>query len=80
MLKAYVLLKFHKDPKETLPIQEILKELKLIQGVREAHALFGDIDGIVLVEAQTPQLLTAIVQQIGSIPGIERTDTRIVVP
>jgi DNA-binding Lrp family transcriptional regulator len=48
--------------------------------VKEAHALFGDIDGIALIEAQTPKLLTAIVQQISSVPGIERTDTRIVVP
>ncbi len=80
MLKAYVLLKFHKDPSRAFPLQEILKELELIQGVREAHALFGDIDGIALVEAQNPKLLTAIVQQISSVPGIERTDTRIVVP
>lgn len=80
MLRAYVLLRFHKDPKQAFPIQEILKGLKLIQGVKEAHALFGDIDGIALVEAQTPKLLTAIVQQISSVPGIERTDTRIVVP
>jgi hypothetical protein len=54
MLKAYVLLKFHKDPSQAFPIQEILKELKMIQGVKEAHALFGDIDGIALIEAQTP--------------------------
>ncbi len=80
MLRAYVLLKFHKDPQQAFPIPEVLKGLKLIQGVKEAHALFGDIDGIALVEAQTPQLLTAIVQQISSVPGIERTDTRIVVP
>ncbi len=80
MLQAYVLLRFHKDPKQALPIQEILKELRLIQGVQEAHALFGDIDGIALVEAQNPKLLTAIVQQMSSVPGIERTDTRIVVP
>lgn len=80
MLKAYVLLKFHKDPRQAFPIQDILRELRMIQGVKEAHALFGDIDGIALVEAQTPQLLTAIVQQMSSVPGIERTDTRIVVP
>lgn len=80
MLQAYVLLKFHKDPQQAFPIQEILKEIRLIQGVKEAHALFGDIDGIALVEAQNPKLLTAIVQQMSSVPGIERTDTRIVVP
>lgn len=80
MLQAYVLLKFHKDPKQALPIQDILERIRLIPGVKETHALFGDIDGIALVEAHNPKLLAAIVQQMSSVPGIERTDTRIVVP
>ncbi len=81
MFKAYVLLKFRRaETEEPLAIQTILKEVRRVQGVREAHALFGDIDGIALIEASSAALLTSIIQALSAIPGVERTDTRIVVP
>lgn len=80
MHRAYVLLKFRHTAGEALPIQETIEAIRAIPGVKEAYALFGDIDGIAHVEATSPKLLTAIIQQISAISAIERTDTRIVVP
>jgi DNA-binding Lrp family transcriptional regulator len=80
MLHAYVLLKFRRSPEQGLPLQEILKEIRHIQGIKEAHALFGDIDGIAMIEAQNATLLTAIIQHLSGISSVEQTDTRIVVP
>lgn len=81
MLSAYVLIRFHKTQAEDkpLPLQKLIKEIKAIRGVKKAHCLYGDIDGIAYVEAKTAKLFADIVREIGSIPGIEKTDTRIIV-
>ncbi len=81
MLSAYVLIRFHKTPAEDkpLPLQKLLKEIRAVRGVKKAHCLYGNIDGIAYVEAKSPKLFADIVREIGSIPGIQKTDTRIVV-
>lgn len=81
MLSAYVLIGFHKTQPEDkpLPLQELLKEIKAVRGVKEAHFVYGDIDGIAYVEAKSPKLFAEIIREIGSIPGVAKTDTRIIV-
>lgn len=80
MHRAYVLLKFRHIEGKAMEIHETLEAIRAIPGIKEAYALFGDIDGLAHVEAANPKLLTAIIQQISAISAIERTDTRIVVP
>jgi DNA-binding Lrp family transcriptional regulator len=52
------------------------EEIKKIQGVREAHLLFGVYDISVKVECQSIEELTHIViDRIRQIPGVKETKT-----
>jgi len=60
--------------------QDVLNALKSLPGVEQAHACFGQPDIFGLVTAQDDRTLSdLIMQQIHTIPGVEETDTHIVV-
>ncbi|HEX8993121.1 MAG TPA: Lrp/AsnC ligand binding domain-containing protein [Anaerolineales bacterium] len=70
-MKAYVLIKTHAGD-----IQEVVKQLRALDGVTEAHMTFGPYD--IVAEVSTPDVarlgaLTA--SGIQPIPGIEQTLT-----
>ncbi len=70
-MKAYVLIKTR--PGE---IEEVVKNLRKLEGVREAHMTFGPFDAV--AEVETPDLarLGAITASgIQPIPGVEQTLT-----
>lgn len=70
-MKAYVLIKVR--PGE---VREVVKTLRTIEGVKEAHMTFGPYDAVAVVETDEVADLGAITAgRIQPIPGIERTLT-----
>lgn len=73
--QAYILMKV----KAGKP-QEVLKTLKALPGVKQAHACFGQPDIFGLIEAPDDRALSDLIMaKIHTIPGVEETDTHIVV-
>lgn len=73
--KAYVLMKV-----KTGKAQEVLKTLKAVPGVEQAHACFGQPDIFGLVNAEDERSLAEMIMtKVHTIPGVEETDTHIVV-
>jgi DNA-binding Lrp family transcriptional regulator len=61
-------------------VVETASAIAKVEGVKSAHSCWGRPDVIVFVEASTPKGLGQIVlQRIQRVPGVEATDTRIVV-
>ncbi len=70
-MKAYVLIKTR--PGE---IQEVVKQLRKLEGVSEAHMTFGPFDVVAEVETTDVAKLGAITASgIQPIPGVEQTLT-----
>ena len=73
--KAYILMKV-----KTGKSQDVLNTLKALPGVEQAHACFGQPDIFGLVNAPDDrELSNLIMTKIHTIPGVEETDTHIVV-
>jgi DNA-binding Lrp family transcriptional regulator len=61
-------------------VEESAKAIAKIEGVKSAHAYWGRPDVIAFVEAPNHKALGQIVlQKIQRTPGVEATDTRIIV-
>lgn len=70
-MKAYVLIKVRAGE-----VREVVKLLRAVEGVREAHMTFGPYDAVAVVETDDVADLGAITAaKIQLIPGIERTLT-----
>ncbi len=70
-MKAYVLIKVR-----TGDVQEVVKRLRELDGVSEAHMTFGPYDAVAEVETTDVATLGAITASgIQPIPGIEQTLT-----
>lgn len=62
-------------------VENVIKGLNQINEVKEAHAVSGDIDIIVKVEAKNFDTIAKVVlSKIHDIDGVERTSTHVVVP
>lgn len=73
--KAYLLLKVKAGK-----TQDVLETLKALPGVEQAHACFGHPDIFGLVNASDDRALANLIMtKIHTIPGVEETDTHIVV-
>jgi DNA-binding Lrp family transcriptional regulator len=73
--KAYILMKVKAGKS-----QDVLSTLKALQGVEQAHACFGQPDIFGLVNAPDDRALSNLIMtKIHTIPGVEETDTHIVV-
>jgi DNA-binding Lrp family transcriptional regulator len=70
-MKAYVLIKTR-----TGEVQEVVKSLRRLPGVTEAHMTFGPFDAVAEVETGDVAKLGAITASgIQPIPGVEQTLT-----
>ncbi len=70
-MKAYVLIKIRAGE-----VKEVVKNLRKIQGVVEAHMTFGPYDAVAEVETQdVAKLGTITASDIQPIPGVEQTLT-----
>jgi DNA-binding Lrp family transcriptional regulator len=68
-MKAYILIKIR-----TGDIQEVIRQLRRVNGVVEANMTFGPFDAVAIVEAGDTRGLGRIIgMEIQTIPGI--TDT-----
>ncbi len=73
--KAYILMKVKAGK-----AQDVLATLKTLPGVEQAHACFGQPDIFGLVNAPDDRALSNLIMtKIHTIPGVEETDTHIVV-
>ncbi|MBI4200410.1 MAG: Lrp/AsnC ligand binding domain-containing protein [Chloroflexi bacterium] len=73
-IDAYVLIDCSGDP------EEILQGVRAVEGVQAAHALFGDLDAIAVVQAESLVVLDRVIAGINEVEGVEYTDTRIARP
>ncbi len=70
-MKAFVLIKVRAGE-----VREVVKALRKLEGVKEAHMTFGPYDAVAVVETEQVADLGAITAaQIQPIPGVERTLT-----
>jgi DNA-binding Lrp family transcriptional regulator len=61
-------------------VEESAKAIAKIDGVKSAHACWGRSDVIAFVEVPNPKALGQLVlQKVERAPGVEGTDTRILV-
>jgi len=63
------------NPKQA---EKVMRALKAIPFVAAAYALSGGFDYLAVIQGETTQEIDAILDQIGRIEGIERTQTTIV--
>jgi len=56
----------------------VVDDLGAVEAVRELHAVSGDADLLALVQAPTPEELDEVLDRIGRLPGVVRTDTSVV--
>ena len=72
--KAYVLIKVKAGK-----TKEVLKTLKMIEGVEQAHPCFGQPDIFSFVNvADEKSLSDLVISKVHTIEGVEETDTHIV--
>jgi DNA-binding Lrp family transcriptional regulator len=70
-MKAFVLIKTRAGE-----IKDVVKSLRKIKGVKEAHMTFGPYDAVAVVETEDVAKLGAITaSEIQPIPGVEQTLT-----
>ncbi len=70
-VSAFVIIECDRDPSLVVP------EMRHLEGVRMAHALFGPMDAIAFIEAPDLKALDEVVTMIYSVDGVTYTDTRI---
>ena len=72
--KAYILLKV-----KTAKSKDVLRLLRELPNIEQAHACFGQPDIFALINAEDDRALADLIMtKIHSIPGVEETDTHIV--
>jgi DNA-binding Lrp family transcriptional regulator len=72
MIAAYVLIQISAtDPRE------VVKKLRGIEGVKQAHVTVGPTDSIAFIEGPDLDALTVSLMAIRAVEGVERTDTRL---
>ncbi len=72
MFAAYILV----DLNIAVDFQDTLRSIRSIQGVKQAHLIVGPTDCIAYIEVADQRTAIEAVQEIRSIEGVERTDTR----
>ncbi len=70
-VRAYIIIDCSVDP------ADVVQEIASVPGIRQAHALFGDIDAIAFIEAPDLRGLDDIINSLYDIEGVEGTETHI---
>ena len=74
MTAAYVLMQLNAtDPRK------VMKSIRAVTGVKQAHLLVGPTDCIAHVETDSQEVLANTVVALRSVKGVASTDTRIAV-
>jgi DNA-binding Lrp family transcriptional regulator len=70
-MKAYVLIKIHAGE-----VKEVVRNLRKVEGITEAHMTFGPYDAVAVVETPDVAKLGDITaSKIQPIPGVDQTLT-----
>jgi DNA-binding Lrp family transcriptional regulator len=72
-VRAYVLLTV--EPKQAAAVTSALKRLA---GVRTLHSVSGPFDMVAVAEAASVREMDALIDEIGAVKGVERTNSSIV--
>jgi translation elongation factor EF-1beta len=70
-VQAYVIIECSVDPADVVP------EVARIEGVRQVHALFGDLEVIAYVEADDLRGLDDVISSLYDVEGVEATETHV---
>jgi DNA-binding Lrp family transcriptional regulator len=54
------------------------RELHAIPEIRSLHAISGDYDLIAMVQAETTEALSRVLDEIGNLEGVERTSSSVI--
>ena len=74
MTAAYVLLQLNvTDPRK------VMKSIRAVKGVKQAHLLVGPTDCIAYVETDSQEALANTIVALRNVKGVVSTDTRIAV-
>jgi DNA-binding Lrp family transcriptional regulator len=74
-MKAYVLIKIRAGE-----VKDVVRQLRKLKNVNEAHMTFGPYDAVAVIEAQDiGSLGSLIASSVQPIPGVEQTLTCIAV-
>ena len=73
MLRVHVLLEV--DPKRG---DEVVEALRAIAQVRGVYAISGAFDSLVFVEGETTEEIDRVLDAIGTLPGVSRTQSSLV--
>jgi len=73
MIATYVFVQI-----STTDPREVVKKLRRIEGVKQAHVTAGPVDCIAFIEGSDLDALTASVLAIRAVEGVEKTDSRLV--
>ena len=73
MLRVHVLLSV--DPKKS---DAVIRALRAIDEVRGVYAISGAFDCLVFVEGETTETIDRVLDTIGALPGVEKTQSSLV--
>jgi DNA-binding Lrp family transcriptional regulator len=74
-MKAYVLIKIRAGE-----VKDVVRQLRKLKNVNEAHMTFGPYDAVAVIEAQDVSSLGSLIaSSVQPIPGVEQTLTCIAV-
>ena len=75
IVKAYILIN-----SEPMRVWEIAEEACKIEGVKMAHAVTGQFDVVAYAEFANIDMLRGIIDKLGSLDGVRRTQTAVAIP
>jgi len=75
VMEAYILI--NSDPRKVWQIAEAALK---IEGVKMAHAVTGQFDVVAYAEFANIDLLRGIIDKLGSLTGVQRTQTAVAIP
>jgi len=75
MTAAYILMQLNAtDPRK------VMKSIRAVAGVKQAHILIGPTDCIAYVETEDPEALANTIVGLRGVKGVTSTDTRMAAP
>lgn len=75
MTAAYILMQLN-----TTDPRKVMKSIRDVAGVKQAHILIGPTDCIAYVETEDLEALANTIVGLRSVEGVASTDTRLAVP
>ena len=74
-MEAYIFI--NSDPRT---VWQIAEEALKIKGVKMAHAVTGQFDVVAYAEFANIDMLRGIIDKLGSLKGVQRTQTAVAIP